>query len=64
MDGLVILVKDNSEPDLLVFIETQKDFKDLDKMVQNMNKDLVDSGFDKYQFKAECKGKKAYIRRL
>ena len=64
MDGLVILVKDNSEPDLLGFIETQKDFKDLNKMVQNMNKDLVDSGFDKYQFKAECKGKKAYIRRL
>ena len=64
MDGLVILVNDNKEPDLLGLIEIDEDFEDLDKMVRNMNKDLVDSGFDKYQFKAECKGKKAYIRRL
>jgi len=29
-----------------------------------MNKDLIDSGFDQYQYKAEKNGKKAYIRRI
>tara|TARA_Y100000389_G_C17447788_1_gene512696 strand:- start:1411 stop:1593 length:183 start_codon:yes stop_codon:yes gene_type:complete len=58
----MILVDDNSEPDLVGIIENKDDFVHIRKMVDGINRDLVDSGFDKYQYKAERKGKKAYIR--
>jgi len=58
----MILVNDNNEPDLLGIIESKDDFVHVSKMVDGINKDLVDSGFDQYQYKAERKGKKAYIR--
>jgi len=60
----MILVNDNNEPDLLGIIESKDDFVHVSKMVDGINKDLVDSGFDQYQYKAERKGKKAYIRLL
>ena len=60
----MILVDDNSEPDLVGIIENKDDFVHIRKMVDGINRDLVDSGFDKYQYKAERKGKKAYIRLL
>jgi hypothetical protein len=60
----MILVNDNNEPDLLGIIESKDDFVHVSKMVDVMNRDLVDSGFDQYQYKAERKGKKAYIRLL
>lgn len=60
----MILVNDNNEPDLVGIIENKDDFVHISKMVDVMNRDLVDSGFDQYQYKAERKGKKAYIRLL
>lgn len=60
----MILVTDNKEPDLVGIIENKDDFVHISKMVDGMNRDLVDSGFDQYQYKAERKGKKAYIRLL
>ena len=58
----MILVTDNKEPDLVGIIENKDDFVHISKMVDDLNRDLVDSGFDQYQYKAERKGKKAYIR--
>lgn len=60
----MILLNDNSEPELVGIIENKDDFVLLSNLVDVMNRDLVDSGFDQYQYKAERKGKKAYIRLL
>ena len=60
----MILINDNNEPDLLGIIESKDDFVHVSKMVDVINRDLVDSGFDPYQYTAERKGKKAYIRLL
>lgn len=58
------LINDKDDPDLLGIIENKEDFIHISKIVENMNKDLVDSGFDQYQYKAEKRGQKAYIVRI
>ena len=58
----MIYINDKNDPDLLGIIEDNQDFVHISKIVENMNRDLVDSGFDQYQYKAEKRGKKAYIR--
>ena len=58
------LINDKNDPDLLGVIETKDDFIHISKIVDNMNKDLIDSGFEQYQYKAEKRGNKAYIRRI
>ena len=58
------LITDKDDPDLLGIIEEKEDFVHVAKIVENMNKDLIDSGFEKYQYKAEKRGQKAYIRRV
>jgi len=58
----MIYINDKNDPDLLGIIEDNQDFVHISKIVENMNRDLVDSGFDRYQYKAEKRGKKAYIR--
>lgn len=58
----MIYINDKNDPDLLGIIEDKQDFVHISKIVENMNRDLVDSGFDRYQYKAEKRGKKAYIR--
>jgi hypothetical protein len=53
------------EPQLIgIFGETIRDKKEYEhvmNMVENLNKDLVDSGFDNYQYQLVRRGKKAYI---
>jgi len=56
------LINDKNEPDLLALIEKPIEFQEIQLMVNNMNQDLRDSGFEKYQYKAEKRGNKAYIR--
>ena len=56
------LINDKNEPDLLALIEKPTEFQEIQLMVNNMNQDLRDSGFEKYQYKAEKRGNKAYIR--
>lgn len=56
------LINDKDDPDLLGLIEDKDDFVHISKIVENMNQDLIDSGFEKYQYKAERRGRKAYIR--
>jgi len=58
------LVTDKDDPELVGYIEEDEDFQHIAKIVQNMNQDLVDSGFEKYQYKVETEGPKAYIRRV
>lgn len=58
------LITDKDDPELVGYIEEEEDFQHIAKIVQNMNQDLVDSGFEKYQYKVETEGPKAYIRRV
>lgn len=56
------LINDKNDPDLLALIEKPTEFEEIKLMVNNMNQDLIDSGFEQYQYKAEKRGRKAYIR--
>lgn len=57
------LVNDKDDPDLLGYIESNDDFFRVNQMVKNMNKDLIDSGFDQYQYETVLQGKKVYIKK-
>jgi len=56
------LVTDKEDPDLVGLIEEEQDIDHIAKIVSNMNRDLIDSGFEQYQYKVETEGLKAYIR--
>lgn len=58
------LLNDDKEPDLLGILDSKKEFGDIVRMVDNINQDLIDSGFNQYKFKAELYRDKAYIRRI
>ena len=58
------LVNSEKEPTLVGIMNTDTDYKFVDKMVYNMNRDLMDSGFDQYQYRTVKRGKKLYIERL
>jgi hypothetical protein len=55
------LINDTANPQLLGIVETDQDIIDTQKMVNALNRDLVDSGFDKYQYQAVRRGNKLYI---
>ena len=58
------LVNDINDPDLIGVIETNDDYKFVRNLVKNTNQDLRDSGFERYQYKAEKIGNKVYVRQL
>ena len=58
------LVNDKDNPGLIGIIDSPKDITELQTMVNNLNKDLIDSGFDKYQYEFIRRGNKAYIERV
>ena len=60
----MLLINDVNDPTLVGILETKQDFLDIKTMVNNMNQDLRDSGFERHQCKAIKKGKKAYIKPL
>jgi hypothetical protein len=37
------------------------ELRNVEKMVNSLNQDLIDSGFEKYQYQLVRKGRKAYI---
>jgi len=53
------------EPQLIgTFRNSPEDIVELqnvEKMVNSLNQDLIDSGFEKYQYQLVRKGRKAYI---
>lgn len=57
------LVQDKDNPDLVGIIESSDDILTVKRMVDNLNKDLVDSGYDQYQYKSIRRGNKLYIER-
>ena len=58
------LITDKNDPDLLGILDSAEEYSMIRSQVEKMNQDLVDSGFDQYQYKAEKRGQKAYIRRI
>jgi hypothetical protein len=60
-------VNDVKEPELLFVINKDEDNVELlniERMIENMNVALVDSGFENYQYKLEIDGNKAYVRKV
>lgn len=58
------LIDDKDNPGLVGIIESLDDVTTVRKMVDNLNRDLVDSGFEKYQYEFIRRGNKAYIERV
>ena len=60
-------VNTKEHPQLIYKMVSSNPNDDLEKIsrwVNNINKDLVDSGYDRYQAKVELIGNAAYIKRL
>ena len=58
------LVNDKSNPQLVGIVTEVDDVNSTDKIVQSLNKDLIDSGFDNYQYETVRRGNKIYIERI
>jgi hypothetical protein len=58
----VKLVQDKNDPELLAILDSDNEYLTIRSQVEKMNQDLIDSGFEQYQYKAEKQGNKAYIR--
>lgn len=56
-------VNDKKEPTLLGIMDNNKDYLDVNKMVQGLNQELIDSGFDQYHFSVKKEGEKLYIEK-
>ena len=57
----MILINDDKDPDLIGLLDSAEEFSMLKSQVSRMNQDLIDSGFEKYQYQAIKKGNRAYI---
>ena len=55
------LVNNPSNPTLLGTKATKKDLLEVTRMVANLNKDLVDSGYEQYQARVEKSNDELYI---
>ena len=58
------LVNDASKPALVGIITEVDDYESTMKIVENLNQDLKDSGFDRYQYKTVKRGQNIYIERV
>ena len=62
--GYVNIAKD---PELVFTSDDENEkieINNIRKMVENMNNQLIDSGYDNYQYNLELIGNKAYIRKV
>jgi hypothetical protein len=57
-------VNNDKEPELVFVGKDDQELNQIARMVEKLNADLVDSGFDQYKFDLEVKGEKAYIKRV
>lgn len=55
------LVNNPNNPTLLGTKATKKDLLEVARMVENLNKDLIDSGYEQYQAKVEITNDELYI---
>lgn len=60
----MILKQSDKEPTLVGIMETDDDYVELLHTVNVLNHDLVDSGFEQYQYEAVRRGKKLYVERV
>ena len=58
------LINDANDPVLIGMITDLEDFKSTNKIVNNLNRDLIDSGFNQYQYQTVCQGNKIYVKRM
>ncbi len=56
-------INDEKEPTLVGLIENPEDVKWVNKVVESLNQDLRDSGFDQYNFSVKKEGEKLYIEK-
>jgi hypothetical protein len=56
-------IKDKDNPSLVGIIESPEDVTNVKKMIDNLNQDLIDSGFEKYQYEYIRQGDKIFIER-
>lgn len=57
-------VNSDKEPELVFVGNDDKELTHIARMVEKLNADLVDSGFEQYKFDLEMRGDKAYIKRV
>lgn len=57
------LVNDKHEPELVGIITEVDDVESTIRIVNSLNKDLMDSGFDQYQYQTVRQGNKIYVKR-
>jgi len=56
-------IEDKDNPNLVGIIESPEDVTNVKKMIDNLNQDLIDSGFEKYQYEYIRQGDKIFIER-
>ena len=64
MEDNMKLVNDTNSPELVGIVTEIDDLQTTDEIVQSLNRDLVDSGFDNYQYETVRRGNKIYIERI
>jgi len=57
------LVNDKHEQELVGIITEVDDVESTIRIVNSLNKDLMDSGFDQYQYQTVRQGNKIYVKR-
>tara|TARA_R110000868_G_scaffold311824_3_gene572775 strand:- start:2336 stop:2527 length:192 start_codon:yes stop_codon:yes gene_type:complete len=60
-------VNNTKDPELVFKIDNDNEKREIDnirRMVVNMNNQLIDSGYEKYQYNLKLEGKNAYIRKV
>lgn len=57
----MILQDNEKEPTLLGIMQSEDEYTEIDRMVHKMNTDLVDSGFEQYQYQTVRRGNKLYV---
>jgi hypothetical protein len=63
MENNMKLVNDANNPELVGIITELDDVSETMKIVNSLNKDLMDSGFDQYQYQTVQRGDKIYIEK-
>lgn len=63
MENSMKLMNDASNPELVGVITETDDLENTARIVDNLNKDLLDSGFDQYQYQTIRRGDKIYIEK-
>ena len=58
------LINDTSNPELVGIITEADDYESTMKIVESLNQDLIDSGFDEYKYKTVKRVQNIYIERV